>query len=671
MNKNCYLMGIALLGLATGCSEVMDEPGLNPHGDVISLRFEAPEALQVTRSMPGTNSAHGGLTNVDWSKYDLRYQVAVYTEDGSTLLVAPQVQTVDTYGPVAFEFRLTPNNTYKFVAWADYVRQGETADLHYNTADFTRIAIQDAPEAQLNDESRDAYFFSKNIAVSQTFGETMTLKRPFAKLRVVTTDWGSEGMTMPDNFKVAYHDCTRFAELNAVTGEAAGSADADAATLYTAALAQDEAGNKLYEGGYDATAGNRTLLVDYLIAGDAQQAVHFNVAMLKGDAPIVEKDFTTNIPIQRNYLTTVLGNLLTVGGSVTIDIDEGFVNGWIDGQEWWSASPVTPVEPACEESRNASGQAVRTYRIYTREEFAWLPDHIYDMVTETYTDDQGAEQRKTAVTTILIENDIDMSGVDWKPIYTTGENTYTVDGQGHVLRNFSMNGQFGAVYEYKLGPFVLGTYHAYTGVWGKFEGVMKNLTFENITINGLANSEVDVDVEGNPIDHSQEYAYFAGCIGYTGANYSTVVNIENVQARHVRIRASAGLQTQNVGGLIGWIGVGGGSTWLKDCSVDDILITGYQAGGLVGQVVGGRGVAFTRCSAENVTLRMRGFASTGISGFIGQFNDGAGSKIEQCIYPTNVRYLDDETGLPDESYEPDSPYYGYCSYGKDTPAIVE
>ena len=59
--------------------------------------------------MTGTNSAQGGLTNVNWSKYDLRYQVAVYSEDGATLLVAPQTQVVDTYGPVSFEFRLTPN----------------------------------------------------------------------------------------------------------------------------------------------------------------------------------------------------------------------------------------------------------------------------------------------------------------------------------------------------------------------------------------------------------------------------------------------------------------------------------------------------------------------------------------------------------------------------------
>ena len=102
MRKYHYLMGMVLLGLATSCSEVMDEPGLNPNGDEITLRFEAPEALQITRAVPGTNSGQGGLVNVDWSQYDLRYQVAVYSEDGSTLLAEPQLKTVDTYGPVTF-----------------------------------------------------------------------------------------------------------------------------------------------------------------------------------------------------------------------------------------------------------------------------------------------------------------------------------------------------------------------------------------------------------------------------------------------------------------------------------------------------------------------------------------------------------------------------------------
>lgn len=74
-----------------------------------------------------------------------------------------------------------------------------------------------------------------------------------------------------------------------------------------------------------------------------------------------------------------------------------------------------------------------------------------------------------------------------------------------------MSGKFGAVYEYKLGSFVLGRYNAYTGVWGKFDGIMKNLTFENITINGLAHAEFPVkDVDGEPVDHSKEFSYLQG-----------------------------------------------------------------------------------------------------------------------------------------------------------------
>ena len=245
--------------------------------------------------------------------------------------------------------------------------------------------------------------------------------------------------------------------------------------------------------------------------------------------------------------------------------------------------------------------------------------------------------------------------------------TYTVDGQGHTLRNFSLNGKFGAVYEYQIWGITLGKYNAYTGVWGKFEGVMKNLTFENITINGLADDEVHTDVDGNPIDHSKEYAYFAGCVGYTGANYSTVAQFENVHAKHIHIKASTGLTTQNVGGLIGWIGVGGGATWLDNCSAKDIYLTGYQAGGLVGQIVGGRGVAIKNCQTENIHIRLR--SRSGISGFIGQYNDGAGSKIENCVYPVHVEYIDDKNGVLTD-YEPANNYYGSCSKNKDKLVIT-
>lgn len=321
------LGGMASL-LFSACSQDLDQTGPNPGEEVVRIQLEAPEAMQLTRSVAGTNSAKGGLTNVDWTKYDVRYQLAVYSEDGTQLLIAPQSKVYDTYGPATFEFRLTPNTTYKFVAWADFVTQGSEEDLHYNTADLTHISIitDNDQDKTINDESRDAFFVTKNIAVGQTLNESLTLKRPFAKIRVVTTDWDESNgaVAKPDNFKITYHDCKRFSGLNAVSGEAIGEADADASTVYVAEIATDASGEKFYEGGYDATSTNRTLIVDYLLATSDQQAIHFKLDMLAGTTPIISRDFTTNIPIQRNYLTTLIGNLLSVGGSITIDIDENF-----------------------------------------------------------------------------------------------------------------------------------------------------------------------------------------------------------------------------------------------------------------------------------------------------------------------------------------------------------
>lgn len=227
----------------------------------------------------------------------------------------------------------------------------------------------------------------------------------------------------------------------------------------------------------------------------------------------------------------------------------------------------------------------------------------------------------------------------------------------------------GAIYEYKLGPFVLGRYEAYTGVWGKFDGVMKNLTFENITINGLADAEFPVkDEDGNPVDHSKEYAYFAGCIGYTGGNqWSMESQFENVHARHVQIKSSA--TSQNLGGLIGWVGSGGGDPGsrvaaLKDCSAEDIHLTGYQAGGLVGQVLGDRGVSFDNCRTEDIYIRYSYISAS--SGFIGNIGDGginiswsAALEINNCTPASNVRYINDQDGGINTSYQPQSPYYGH------------
>ncbi len=660
--KLSYLVcGLALL--AAGCQSDDSTMGAAPEGEGnVQFRVSAPEALETTRAYAaGSSSARGGLTNVDFTEYDLRYQLAVYRVDGSgaeatyTMVVEPQMKVTDSYEEVNYSLNLAPGRTYRAVVWADFVRQGSTEDLHYDTQDFEHIHAPEMPDKYLlNDESKDAYTVSHSFSLAgNAVSADLVLERPFAKLRVVTADWGTN-LDMPDNFRVYYYGCQRFTALNAVTGEAEGTTLGDSANpTYTAAIDPED---KEYATDYDASASNRTLIVDYLLADRTEETpIHFRLRALKGNESIVLHDLDTDIPIRRNWLTTVTGNVLTTGAQFNISIDEEFENQWTVGETWWNPETITLRQPAYDE-------ATKTYHITDRNEFAWISENAATAIT--------------AGCTLSIENDIDMTGTNWKPIYKEGEPAYTVEGNGHTLRNFTIDARYaGTTTINVLGPVKV---NAYIGVWGKFDGTMRDLTFENISINGLADSETHTaDKDGNPVDHSDEDAWFAGCIGYTGANYTTPVTIENVHARHVHIEASGSnglfnLSAQNVGGLIGWVGVGGGvdpdeTTQIINCSAEDVHITGWQAGGLVGETKGGRGVGFTNCWTEDVEIRIAPFPlfDNAVSGFIGNVEEGNSVRMTNCRAAQNLRLLDLEGNV--SNYQPANDLYGDCESG--TPNI--
>ncbi len=662
--KLSYLTyGLALL--AAGCQPDDSTMGAAPDGeDNVQFKVSAPEALNTTRAYTTeSSSARGGLTNVDFTEYDLRYQLAVYRVDGSgadatyTMVVEPQMKVTDSYEEVNYSLNLAPGRTYRAVVWADFVKQGSTGDLHYDTQDFEHIHAPEMPDKYLlNDESKDAYTATYQFNLNgSAISSDLVLKRPFAKLRVVTADWGANA-DMPDNFRVYYYGCQRFTALNAVTGEAEGTMLGTTGNgTYTATI---DPGTKEYATDYDASAHNRTLIVDYLLADRTEETpVHFRLRSLKGDETITDHSLDTDIPIRRNWLTTVIGNVLTTGAQFNISIDEKFDNQWTMGETWWNPETITLRQPDYDE-------ATKTYRITDRNEFAWISENAATAIT--------------AGCTLSIENDIDMTGTNWKPIYKEGEPAYTVEGNGHTLRNFTIDARYAGSSNVAIPIFGPVNVNAYIGVWGKFDGAMRNLTFENISINGLADSETHTtDSEGNAVDHSDEDAWFAGCIGYTGANYSTPVTIENVHARHIHIEASGSngltnLSAQNVGGLIGWVGIGGGvnpneSTQIINCSAEDVHITGYQAGGLVGEVKGGRGVGFTGCWTEDVEIRIAPFPlqDEAVSGFIGNVEEGNSVRMTDCRAAENLRLLD--LNGKASTYQPANALYGDCESG--TPAI--
>lgn len=671
MKKIFSYLALSLIILA-GCQN-KDEIVINgpvPDGSpeanlTFTLTLPEDAQLQTIRSAhygANSSSAAGGLTNVDMAdKYDLRYQLAIYRVDSSGEVleaIAPIKKVVGSYQPVSFSLRLTPNRKYKAVVWADFVTQGETTDLHYDTSDFKNITYKDPSKTDvLNDESRDAFFTTKDFTLNdENIVENIILKRPFAKVRVVATDWGLYDLEKPDRFKVTYHGCKRFSGINAITGEAttAETLPSPGTVSYTGQIDKNQ---KEYALNYDLSEHNRTLTVDYLMTDRSEQTpIHMVFEALDGTTTIAKHDLKTNIPIQRNWLTTIVGNILTTDASFTITIDETFTNNWVVAEVWWNPAKITPKEPHFDATTN-------TYTITDRDEFAWLPNNT----------------EKISNKKVVLTSDIDMTGEEWKPIHDVH---FDFDGQGHTLRNFSLNGKHSTLYQYYWRGFKVYEAMAYTGVFGIYSGHMSNVTFENITINGRANDAVHVDPStGAPVDHSKESAYFAGCIAYTGRVWATNgVSFTNVHAKHVDIKASAsGGFSQNVGGLFGWIGQGGGdkanALTVKDCSVKDIYIIckaglfNGEAGGLIGEIQGGQHILINNCNSDKVTIRTGKYASCR-SGFIGKIKFGNGVVLDKNPTPTDVKFIDERTGEVFD-YKPKNVYYDYVEKDEARIEIIE
>ena len=321
--------------------------------DVV-LTVDTPE-LGVTRGLDGDtktgyNSALGAidfLTEADWANYDLRYILEVYdaNDDGTGEPIYRErlVNCLDKYAPTTFALRLVPNREYKFVVFADFVAEGNAEltepadklairDLYYNTADLRNITtITSEPTWNAMNELRDAYFVTENVHITQALNKTIILTRPFAKLRVIATDLDYiKGYAKPGHVVVKYHTEKVYKSFNAVSGKL----NAEEMTGDELVHSFDVAKHTPYTAGYDAAATNQTIFADYLLAVEGEQtAVNFEIEVFesKGGRSIHKHDFTTQIPIQRNYLTTIIGDLLTTQANITVEVNDNFLDEWIIG----------------------------------------------------------------------------------------------------------------------------------------------------------------------------------------------------------------------------------------------------------------------------------------------------------------------------------------------------
>lgn len=279
-----YLAAAALTLFAVSCNK--EQVTEVPDGQVVDVTF--------TAALPGemaTKTIGDGQTAK-------KLYVSVYENDDAKTKLASLDKTADFADlKTQVTFSLVKGKTYNFVFWA----QAEGAP--YDVTDLKNIKVKDYT-TDANDEKRDAFYATrKELKVNGALTETIKLYRPFAQVNFATAD---------------YAEARKAGFSPSVSSFTASGA---ATTFDTfAAEGKDEVTVALTETNVPAdilkTLDGKTytrLAMNYLIpVGKQGESHNIDVAATfkanNGEAVTVS---APNAPVQNNYRTNILGNLLT------------------------------------------------------------------------------------------------------------------------------------------------------------------------------------------------------------------------------------------------------------------------------------------------------------------------------------------------------------------------
>ena len=376
MKARFIALAALVLGLAS-CQNDFEAGNVVAGGEVdFQLYVDANELA--TRAgqdgndtLNGWNSAYGAIDYLkaeadalryDWTDVDLRYTLEVYDVeedvDGNKVVTNTtpvkdrQVIIKDSYEPVAFNLRLAPNRDYRFVVFADFVEQGasdtptvaEQANIglrHTIGATLQDITVKenDVANKRLNDEVADAYFAFEDIEITNSNAYlNMVLRRPYGKLRVIATDLAELNLNVePNEVKVTY-TAANPNKFNAVTGDIqVDNTPVEYVIHYNSKAGKTSMAEYTYTEGYDAKTvtndngdirhSHITLFTDYILADAEQKPINFTMEVFDRYGDIIKATaFNTAIPVQRNFLTTIIGNVLTTATEVEVTINDNFAN---------------------------------------------------------------------------------------------------------------------------------------------------------------------------------------------------------------------------------------------------------------------------------------------------------------------------------------------------------
>ena len=489
----------------------------------------------------------------------------VEKQDTYQKVISSVVEDIDSFveNGYTLPIPLAKGQSYFAAFWA---QNGDCTA--YVTDDLTNVQVN-YDSASNNDETRDAFCARTEVFVAED-GQTVDviLKRPFAQVNVGVTqeDWDAavaSGYLVKNSSAVITKAAT---SLNILTGEV-GSDEDDVVVTYSAAdipsetLAVDTDGDGVKEPFV-------WLSMSYILVAD-----HSGVAPLgtksttesmsfvftpESGTEITLTDGLSNVPVQRNWRTNIVGRILTGETNFNITIDPEFENdNYVEYPQ-----PYQPVEGA------PSGVRVRTdepntYYLSDAESLEWLQGQVdggnnfEGQTIKLYTDID------------LYEEDENGEAVCYNPI---GSYRYdlsfkgTFDGQNYTIKNLNQN------------TWALDNGYSYTdcglGLFGQLEdAVVKNLVIDSASISGesalcgvVAAIAHNTTFENITITNSKcnDYQYYAGGIVGWASGTQQYINC-NVDASTV-VGGQWGDFANSNGGIIGGAS-GSAEIYIKDCNV--------------------------------------------------------------------------------------------------------
>ena len=307
MKKTVFILFAAALAFA-GCNKSVEEGA----GETVSASFQISTEMTTKATLDG--DGQGVKVN--------RFIMEVWHVTGSGASQVSELYTrqvkygtqitagtnISNPAKTNFTVSLVKGQDYDLLFWADK-GDDQGADVYYNTSDLHNVVLGAYTG---NDDGRDA--FSKCVTLTNVTSDPSTsvqLERPFAQLNIITQDIddieANSGTVkvVPDLISVAFTAPTVF---NVKTQEASASA---AFTSNVTPYYLDPA--------VGSQAEHYTLSMDYILASKNQQDVKDVELTAKKNSTVLNTQTFSNIPLQRNYRTNILGNLLTTTGVFTVE----------------------------------------------------------------------------------------------------------------------------------------------------------------------------------------------------------------------------------------------------------------------------------------------------------------------------------------------------------------